>query len=191
MDEEAFLPIKGFETKYLASSFGYVLNIRTNKRVVVSVFNNMNIIVRLTDNNITKSISLSRLMIDCFSPHDGTTNKIRHVNGDKSDCKLSNLHKFRQNTGTSLGINTPATSKYVGISLIKGKWTIKLYQYGKSYSLSNLISEEIARKLRTIILDCINSKGKYISKLPRTEQQKTIRKIIKTQLIDYQYNKTN
>ena len=189
MLKEEFKPVEGFASKYLVSNYGYVLNQKNSNRVKMSTFEDGRQVLKLNFNGYAKSFSMAKLVISLFSPHDGTTNNIRHLDGNKENNRLDNLQKYRSNNAVQLGITTDQTSKYIGVRYdnISSSWAFCFYSSGDFFTKNGIIDEITAFNLRTRITNITNQLGIILQSKPKKERSVLVRNIIKSQLADYQF----
>lgn len=189
MIKEEFKPVEGFASKYLVSNLGYVLNQKTGKKVKMSTFGDGRQVLKLNFNGYSKSFSIAKLVISLFNPHDGTTNNIRHLDGNKENNRLDNLHKYRSNHSAQLGIISNQTSKYIGVRYdnISSSWVFSFYSFGDVFTKNGIIDEITAFNLRSRITNKTNELGIILQSKTKRERSILVRNIIKSQLTDYQF----
>ena len=90
------IPIKGLKDVYEISNFGLIRNIKTKKimpRNIRSAYPNFTYTIKQNNKCEIKNIKIHRLVAKVFIENDDPENKIwiNHINGDKLDCRSSNL----------------------------------------------------------------------------------------------------
>lgn len=104
---EIYLPINGYENKYLVSSFGYIKSpekisiqeyegrraIRTLREKVLKPMKDKQgyCYVRLYKDGVWKDFSVHRLVASHFIPNPNNKSEVNHKNGDKADNCVDNL----------------------------------------------------------------------------------------------------
>ena len=87
---EHFAPILGFPA-YLVSSCGRVISSKTGRQVNPQRSPSGRMYVTLYRYSKGHNKYLNTLVIDAFAYNPRGLTRIRHVNGDKHDCHVSNL----------------------------------------------------------------------------------------------------
>lgn len=138
---EIFVDIPGYRGIYQASSEGYITNGR--KKLKTYTINSGYLVLKLYDaNGHKKSHLVHRLIASAFLPNPEGLEQVNHKDGNKANCKLSNLEwvtckenrKHAKDTGLwvhnkpSTGIKLGNTSKFRYVSWDKGrgKWLVAI-----------------------------------------------------------------
>lgn len=104
---ERFEPVPRYEGVYLVSNYGYVISIRTGKKLCLDRNRSRYLRVTLSKNGKTKRYLIHRLVLRVFKPEKGwTLLEGGHIDGDKKNNREDNLewqtksenHKHRHNT---------------------------------------------------------------------------------------------
>lgn len=88
--DEVFKDIKGYEGLYQISNYGVVKN-ANGKLLTISKNQHGYPTVKLSNGDRGKRMLLHRLLAIAFIPNPNNHNEINHINGIKSDNKLTNL----------------------------------------------------------------------------------------------------
>ena len=86
-----YKPIKEFEGKYIVSSAGEIINIRTGHILVGEVKNSGYRMVILSDSGRMKNVNIHRIVADAFCEKKDGCNEVNHINGNKLDNRAENL----------------------------------------------------------------------------------------------------
>lgn len=175
IENEIWKEIPNYEGMYKISSMGRVKSL---KRIVVNGKNSFYIkneqlliqyknrdgylSVGLTKNNITKTITVHRIISGVFLNHnpDGTRGLVcNHINGVRSDNRLENLELCSQRYNSTDGyLRVKTTSKYTGVywhkDSIRWRSEITINNTGVFLCLSK--DEEFASHVYNIALQNIS-----------------------------------
>lgn len=94
--KEMFVPIKGYEDKYIISNYGRVISLNynnTHKPKELKLKKNRlgYLEVKLSKNNIAKDYMVARLVAEHFNPILNIDKIVTNINNDKADCNINNL----------------------------------------------------------------------------------------------------
>ena len=167
---EIFKPIKGYKGIYEISNFGRIKKLKYGYRKPDNIINpgvdkRGYVLVVLIVNKKRKTVYLHHLVWDTFGnkKRSGKILQIDHIDGDRSNNKISNLHLVTQRENVSKGYvqNGNKTSRYTGVSWSKqmGKWRAQIYMNGKNECLGHFKSERKAYLVYQKMLNKINEGG--------------------------------
>lgn len=158
MEKEIWKDIPGYEGLYQVSSLG---NVKSLERYVINRGYNMFVSekimkptgrylgTRLSKNSIAKSYDIHILVAITFLGHT-TENRsviVDHIDNNKHNNKLSNLHIVSNRYNVSKGVDkTKTTSKYTGVCFRKDvrKWQAHININKKKKHLGYFNTEEEA-----------------------------------------------
>lgn len=171
LENEIWKDVINYEGLYQVSNLGRVRSVgRTYKTGLGVLRTTEDSILSLTINNSgyycltlfkdkkLKSKLVHRLVWEAFN--GATYLKVLHnVEGNKLDCRLSNLHigTVRLNN-SEYRLSTKKTSKFIGVSFIKNrnKWKASIFFNKKPFWLGEFKEELEAAKAYQISLNTIN-----------------------------------
>jgi len=125
MQKEIIKPLNGYEEIYKISSYGYVINskgfkLKLNKNTQGYLH------CSISKNGISKTITIHKLIAINFLNYknDNKLLCIDHINNNKLDNRVENLHIITQRKNVSKDVKNK-TSKYTGVcwNKQKNKWT--------------------------------------------------------------------
>ena len=139
MENEVWKDIEGFE-KYQISSYGRVRSLRFNKESILKPCkkNTRYYFVVLYNNNIPKTSYLHRLVAENFIPNTDNKLTVNHMNGDKSNNKVTNLEWATSKENIQHGWKTGLmenTRKAVKKNIIKAYEARKKPVYSKDLDI--------------------------------------------------------
>lgn len=144
----------GIAPDYKVSNYGNVkrlLKTKGDKPVTKHLYGNSGYeIVVLSCNGIHKTRTVHRLVADAFiDPCDGKP-LIDHINGIKTDNRLSNLRRAsaKQNSYNARKTTNETSSRYKGVTFdkAKNKWRAQIMSHGKNNFLGHFKSEKAAAR---------------------------------------------
>lgn len=97
MEEEVWIPIKGYESKYLISNLGRVKSIQFNKHFIKKQrignhgYQIISVTIKNKNNVIKKCLLVHRLIAEAFIPNPLNKKEVNHINGIKTDYRIDNL----------------------------------------------------------------------------------------------------
>ena len=101
MENEIWKDIEGFE-KYQISSYGRVKSLKNNKESIKkhSISSRGYLVVTLFKNNISKTLSVHRLVANTFIENKDNKLTVNHIDGNKLNNNISNLEwaTYSENT---------------------------------------------------------------------------------------------
>ena len=149
MNKETWKFIDGTDNKYQVSSFGRIKNYKRNKIRKLSTNKSGYQFVIIKLNNITKSLSIHRLVAISFITNSENKKEVNHIDGNKKNNNVNNLewstryenqkHAWKNNLYTHKGENCH-TAKLTELDIIKirllYKNGISSYRIAKNYNMS-------------------------------------------------------
>lgn len=110
-----FMPIKGYEGKYLISKCGDVYSLRSKKVLKPFVNEKGYSVVELWNNYNRRSAKVHRLVAETFIPNPNCRTEINHKDGNKGNNRAENLEWCTRSENLkhayALGLRTPNKSK--------------------------------------------------------------------------------
>ena len=156
MENEIFLPIKGYEGLYEVSNLGNVKSLRMNRNLIQILKSTGYKQVGLSKNGNTKRTTVHLLVVGAFLNHFPSGNKIlvNHINFNKTDNRLENLEVVPARVNANQK-HLPSTSEYTGVCWHKreGKWRAQIYVNRKMKYLGSFNCE----------IEASNAYEKYLS----------------------------
>ncbi len=168
-EQEVFLPVKGFENLYQISNLGRV----TNSRKILKTYqiNNGYECLKLVKDGVRYSYLLHRLVAEHFIPNQFNKPEVNHIDGNKSNNKVSNLewntvsenrlHALKTGLKVynepSKGIKIGKGSKYFNVTWDKArnKWVGSVRHESKTHFQKRFESEEDAARHVNWIIDTL------------------------------------
>lgn len=86
-----YVPIAGYESKYLVSKNGDVYSIRRRRLLKPQITDKGYLTVELWDSYSRRSVKIHRLVAETFIENPSGLKEINHKNGDKADNRVENL----------------------------------------------------------------------------------------------------
>ena len=167
MLNEIILPLPNYPNRYWVSNLGYISN--RSKRLSTYTINSGYECLKLTGDTGTKSYLLHRLIAEVFMPNPQGKAEVNHIDGDKSNCAVSNLEwvtsaenkAHAKNTGLwkynvpTLGLNKGKTSIFHNVTWDKSrsKWCASVRHQSKTWFQRRFDLEEDAALHVNWILD--------------------------------------
>ena len=144
---EVWKDVKNYEGLYQISNLGNVKRVSSRKRL--KPYNRKGYIrVALSKDNIAKHMDIHRLVAEAFIPNPENKPEINHIDGDKSNNKVSNLEwctrKENMNHAKNTGLWKMTDDMKKGLDQSK-----RTYQYDRNYNFiqSFKSAEEASRQL--------------------------------------------
>ena len=116
---EIWEKIPGFNSFYQVSSLGNVRSLKGNKTLFLHP--NGYLQVNLYKNDKTKSRLVHRLVASAFIPNNENKPQVNHINGDKTDNKISNLEWATAKENSQHAIKTGLKPKRTHFKRVKIK----------------------------------------------------------------------
>lgn len=139
-EEEIFKPIIGYEEEYEILTFGKMVSIKFNKRIIMKPDLNSGgyNLVKLSKNGITKGFLVSRLVGLNFIPNPENKPIVDHINENKTNNMISNLRwatNGQNHMNTKLSKNNTSGIKGVSFHKPLNKWIAHIMINGKNKHL--------------------------------------------------------
>lgn len=153
MENEIFVPVKGYEGLYEISNLGRVKGLmKSNSRKSDYLKNYLGkigyYVVCLSKDKKTKHLYIHRLLCENFIENNNNYKFVDHIDNVKTNNNLSNLRwcTKRQNESFSNRKKQHHSSKYVGVCFDKFnlKYKASVNENGKTKNLGTYKSEEQA-----------------------------------------------
>lgn len=102
-DKSKYRPISGYEGKYYVSKYGDIISVssRSVRLLKQTPRSDGYVMVGLCKNNKSKHFYVHRIIAEAFLDRDEIRNCVNHINGIRSDNRLSNLEwvTYKENIG--------------------------------------------------------------------------------------------
>lgn len=112
---EGFIPVEGFEGKYLVSNDGRVYSTKTKKLLKPMKNEKGYLCVELRRNHTRKVMRIHRLVAGAFIPNSNNFNEVNHKDGDKENNSVANLEWCTRSQNMKhaylLGLRIPCRGK--------------------------------------------------------------------------------
>lgn len=164
------VPVKGFEDLYWVDNQGNVYNSR--KKLKTYFTGTGYECLKFTKDGVRSSHTVHRLVAENFIPNPSNKAEVNHIDGDKSNNKVSNLEwntssenkQHALSTGLkvynkpTVGLRLGKSSKYHNVTYDKarGKWKSSVRQDNAIYAQKRFNTEEEAARHVDATIDLYN-----------------------------------
>lgn len=140
MENEIWLPVKGFEGHYEVSNTGIVNSLKRGgrKRIYIGFNQKGYAQVGLSKNGVSKTYKLHRVVAEAFIPNPHSLPQVNHINGVKDDNRPENLEWVTAKANTEHGIKVLGYRHGARMYVISGRDPVTQTVASEYFGLSNV-----------------------------------------------------
>ena len=148
---EVWKDVPNYEGLYCASTFGNIKSLRNNIVLKSAIAENGYLHVTFSVKGIIKTTNIHKIVANTFLGEHDSKLVVDHIDGNKLNNNLDNLQIISNRENITKGnLSKKRTSKYTGVSLMRGKlakpWRVQIKYNNKVFYLGTFSNEKEAAK---------------------------------------------